>query len=309
MIRTRRRASQVRLDGPVSLINECADPRKGQHYAARNQIPSPSDTSYIGLPLRRLEGHFARWLEPLPIALPSDGGEFSPRRRSRTRSPVPQRGIREPRLKVSEYENSSRTLVRRLKRLEDRMIPTGEPTIINVSYVNPDGTRAPGGIHGRRSYALYAGPSAKSDNDAFRQPRPMDIGGEMIGRLLTRRLKQLEHLEQLRRAQMLIGFGWVFGQPSVCLERRLPAFGLPDQDVNLLEQRDGKEDLASLVIRRPTSAAATPSNRMNFFMASGCRRLPEVLHPPDTCVLAPAPRSAGCVLSRAWPIHAASAPV
>jgi hypothetical protein len=39
----------------------------------------------------------------------------------------------------------SRNLAGRLKRLEDRMIPTGEPTIINVVYVNPDGTRAPGG--------------------------------------------------------------------------------------------------------------------------------------------------------------------
>jgi hypothetical protein len=39
----------------------------------------------------------------------------------------------------------NRNLARRLKRLEDRMMPTGEPTIINVSYVNPDGTRAPGG--------------------------------------------------------------------------------------------------------------------------------------------------------------------
>jgi hypothetical protein len=31
-----------------------------------------------------------------------------------------------------------------IERLEDRMIPTAEPTIINVSYVNPDVTRAPG---------------------------------------------------------------------------------------------------------------------------------------------------------------------
>jgi hypothetical protein len=39
----------------------------------------------------------------------------------------------------------SRNLAGRLKRLEDRMMPTGEPTIINVSYVNADGTPAPGG--------------------------------------------------------------------------------------------------------------------------------------------------------------------
>jgi hypothetical protein len=39
----------------------------------------------------------------------------------------------------------SRNLAGRLKRLEDRMIPAGEPTIINVMYINPDGTREPGG--------------------------------------------------------------------------------------------------------------------------------------------------------------------
>jgi hypothetical protein len=32
-------------------------------------------------------------------------------------------------------------------------MPTGEPTIINVSYVNPDGTPAPGGYQvGIRAY-------------------------------------------------------------------------------------------------------------------------------------------------------------
>src|SRR5712691_5862734 len=70
-----RRASHARLDVPFRLINECADPDNGQRDAARNQIPSPSDTSYARLPLRRLGGVLARRLDPGPAVLPRDGGE------------------------------------------------------------------------------------------------------------------------------------------------------------------------------------------------------------------------------------------
>lgn len=38
----------------------------------------------------------------------------------------------------------NRTLSRRLERLEGRMLPVGNPKIIHVTYVNPDGTQAPG---------------------------------------------------------------------------------------------------------------------------------------------------------------------
>ena len=34
----------------------------------------------------------------------------------------------------------NKTLARRLEQLEERMLPTGEPMIINVVYVNPDGS-------------------------------------------------------------------------------------------------------------------------------------------------------------------------
>jgi hypothetical protein len=38
----------------------------------------------------------------------------------------------------------NRTLSRRLERLEEQMIPTGEPKVIHVVFINPDGTQAPG---------------------------------------------------------------------------------------------------------------------------------------------------------------------
>ncbi len=34
----------------------------------------------------------------------------------------------------------NKTLARRLEQLEERMLPTGEPMIINIVYVNPDGS-------------------------------------------------------------------------------------------------------------------------------------------------------------------------
>jgi hypothetical protein len=39
----------------------------------------------------------------------------------------------------------ARTLTRRLERLEEQKIPMGETHIINVVYINSDGTEAPGG--------------------------------------------------------------------------------------------------------------------------------------------------------------------
>ncbi len=39
-----------------------------------------------------------------------------------------------------------RNLVRRLERLEERVIPTGESTTMNIRFINPDGTDAPGGF-------------------------------------------------------------------------------------------------------------------------------------------------------------------
>src|SRR5437879_13559605 len=58
-----------------TVINECADAEGGQHDAARNKIPSPSDTRYARLPLRRLGGVLARRVDPGPAVLPRDGGE------------------------------------------------------------------------------------------------------------------------------------------------------------------------------------------------------------------------------------------
>jgi hypothetical protein len=39
----------------------------------------------------------------------------------------------------------SRNLMQRLERLEEQ-IPVGEPMILNIVPINPDGTRAPGGF-------------------------------------------------------------------------------------------------------------------------------------------------------------------
>jgi hypothetical protein len=60
------------LDVPRRLINECAD-SDGQHNAARNQVPSPSDTSYDRLPVRRLGGHLARRMDQMPAELSGYG--------------------------------------------------------------------------------------------------------------------------------------------------------------------------------------------------------------------------------------------
>jgi hypothetical protein len=37
-------------------------------------------------------------------------------------------------------------LYRRLERLEEEMIPAGPSTILNVVFIKPDGTQAPGGF-------------------------------------------------------------------------------------------------------------------------------------------------------------------
>src|SRR5712691_3551313 len=63
------------LDWALLQSNECADRNHGQRDAARNKVPSPSDTSYARLPLRRLGGVLARRLDPGPAVLPGDGGE------------------------------------------------------------------------------------------------------------------------------------------------------------------------------------------------------------------------------------------
>ncbi len=39
-----------------------------------------------------------------------------------------------------------KSLSRRLERLEERMIPIGEPMTIDVVFIKPDGTEAPGGF-------------------------------------------------------------------------------------------------------------------------------------------------------------------
>lgn len=62
------------LDVPFRLINECADPKSGRHNAARNQVPSPSDSRDAGLALRRLGGVLAGRLEQVAAALSGDGG-------------------------------------------------------------------------------------------------------------------------------------------------------------------------------------------------------------------------------------------
>jgi hypothetical protein len=73
--------TRTELDVGVRLINECADSNKGRHHAARNKVPSPSDTSYDWLPLRRLEGMLARRLEQKPAALSRYGSaEFTHQR-------------------------------------------------------------------------------------------------------------------------------------------------------------------------------------------------------------------------------------
>jgi hypothetical protein len=38
----------------------------------------------------------------------------------------------------------SRSLCRRLERLEERVVPTGIPCILEVIFVSPDGTQRPG---------------------------------------------------------------------------------------------------------------------------------------------------------------------
>lgn len=38
----------------------------------------------------------------------------------------------------------SRSISRRLGRLEEQMIPSGEPLIMEVVFIEPDGTQAPG---------------------------------------------------------------------------------------------------------------------------------------------------------------------
>jgi hypothetical protein len=60
--------SHPRLDVLPCLINECAD-SNGQRHAARNQVHAPSDTGHDRLPVRRLEGHMARRLEQMQVAL------------------------------------------------------------------------------------------------------------------------------------------------------------------------------------------------------------------------------------------------
>jgi hypothetical protein len=40
----------------------------------------------------------------------------------------------------------SRNLSRRLERLEERVIPTGVPSVLEVIFVSPDGTKTPGPI-------------------------------------------------------------------------------------------------------------------------------------------------------------------
>jgi predicted nucleic acid-binding Zn ribbon protein len=65
MIRILRRASQPRLDVPVPLINECAEPHNGQHDETRNQVSPPADTSDARLPVRRLESLLARRVDEL----------------------------------------------------------------------------------------------------------------------------------------------------------------------------------------------------------------------------------------------------
>ncbi len=39
----------------------------------------------------------------------------------------------------------TKALTRRLALLEQQTVPAGEPHTINIKYVNPDGTEAPGG--------------------------------------------------------------------------------------------------------------------------------------------------------------------
>ncbi len=62
----------------LSPSNECADP-DGQHDAARNQVPSPSDASYNRLAVRRLGGVLARRLDPMPSDLFGHGRAGRPR--------------------------------------------------------------------------------------------------------------------------------------------------------------------------------------------------------------------------------------
>jgi hypothetical protein len=64
-----------RLDCVFRVINECAD--SGQQHAARNQVPSPENTSYARLAVLRLGGHLAGRLDARPAVLPGHGGARS----------------------------------------------------------------------------------------------------------------------------------------------------------------------------------------------------------------------------------------
>src|SRR5258706_15806322 len=73
LIRPPRRCVPAGLDVLVRVINECADPNRGQHDTARNQVPSPSDTSYARLAVRRLGGHVAGRMDTRSAVVPGYG--------------------------------------------------------------------------------------------------------------------------------------------------------------------------------------------------------------------------------------------